>query len=125
VPLGWTPYHPPERNLTGEALSAARSAVSGQRHGSRGVRYRFQLRPRCHRASSTELPEGEVTSLSGRVCAAWFFIGAEQWSGEIHVPQTIEGAFAGGAKEVIVVLPASNHVLPFFSEHLRFQSSCL
>jgi S-formylglutathione hydrolase FrmB len=34
-----------------------------------------------------------------------FFIGAEQWSHEIHVPQTIEGAFAQGAKEMIVVLP--------------------
>ena len=36
-----------------------------------------------------------------------FFIGAAQWSGEIHVPQTIEGAFAQGAKEMIVVLPDS------------------
>jgi S-formylglutathione hydrolase FrmB len=36
-----------------------------------------------------------------------FFIGAEQWSQEIHVPQTIEGAFALGAKEMIVVLPDS------------------
>jgi enterochelin esterase-like enzyme len=39
-----------------------------------------------------------------------FFIGAEQWSHEIHVPQTIEGAFAQGAKEVIVVLPDSKTV---------------
>jgi len=36
-----------------------------------------------------------------------YFIGAEQWSGEIHVPQTIEGAFAQGASEMIVVLPDS------------------
>lgn len=36
-----------------------------------------------------------------------FWIGAEQWSHEIHVPQTIEGAFAQGAKEMIVVLPDS------------------
>jgi S-formylglutathione hydrolase FrmB len=36
-----------------------------------------------------------------------YSIGAEQWSKEIHVPQTIEGAFAQGAKEVIVVLPDS------------------
>lgn len=36
-----------------------------------------------------------------------FFIGAEQWSHEIHVPQTIEGAFAEGSKELIVVLPDS------------------
>jgi enterochelin esterase-like enzyme len=36
-----------------------------------------------------------------------FSIGAEQWSKEIHVPQTIEGAFAQGAREMIVVLPDS------------------
>jgi enterochelin esterase-like enzyme len=36
-----------------------------------------------------------------------FSIGAEQWSHEIHVPQTIEGAFAKGAHEMIVVLPDS------------------
>jgi enterochelin esterase-like enzyme len=36
-----------------------------------------------------------------------FWIGAEQWSQEIHVPQTIEGAFARGAHEMIVVLPDS------------------
>jgi enterochelin esterase-like enzyme len=34
-----------------------------------------------------------------------YSIGAEQWTGEIHVPQTIEGAFARGAGEMIVVLP--------------------
>lgn len=33
-----------------------------------------------------------------------YSIGAEQWSHEIHVPQTIEGAFAQGAKDMIVVL---------------------
>src|SRR3978361_1689411 len=30
-----------------------------------------------------------------------YFIGAEQWTGEIHVPQTIEGAIAQGAGEMI------------------------
>ncbi len=39
-----------------------------------------------------------------------FFIGAEQWSHEIHVPQTVEGAFALGAKEMIVVLPDSKTI---------------
>lgn len=39
-----------------------------------------------------------------------FFIGANQWSQEIHVPQTIEGAFAKGAQEVIVVLPDSKTI---------------
>ncbi len=36
-----------------------------------------------------------------------YSIGAEQWSKEIHVPQTIEGAFALGSREMIVVLPDS------------------
>ena len=36
-----------------------------------------------------------------------YTIGAEQWSKEIHVPQTAEGAFAKGARELIVVLPDS------------------
>ena len=39
-----------------------------------------------------------------------YSIGAEQWSKELHVPQTIEGAFAKGAKEMIVVLPDSKTV---------------
>jgi len=39
-----------------------------------------------------------------------YSIGAEQWSHEIHVPQTIEGAFATGSQEVIVVLPDSKTV---------------
>ena len=39
-----------------------------------------------------------------------YSIGAEQWSQEIHVPQTVEGAFAKGAKEMIVVLPDSKTV---------------
>lgn len=39
-----------------------------------------------------------------------YSIGADQWSKEIHVPQTIEGAFAQGAREAIVVLPDSKTV---------------
>jgi S-formylglutathione hydrolase FrmB len=39
-----------------------------------------------------------------------YSIGAEQWTKEIHVPQTIEGAFANGAHEMIVVLPDSKTV---------------
>ena len=36
-----------------------------------------------------------------------YSIGAEQWAGEIHVPQTLEGAFASGVREFILVLPDS------------------
>ena len=39
-----------------------------------------------------------------------YSIGAEQWTHEIHVPQTLEGAFARGAQEMIVVLPDSKTV---------------
>jgi S-formylglutathione hydrolase FrmB len=39
-----------------------------------------------------------------------YSIGAEQWTHEIHVPQTIEGAFAKGSQEMIVVLPDSKTV---------------
>ena len=39
-----------------------------------------------------------------------YSIGAEQWTHEIHVPQTIEGAFALGSQEVIVVLPDSKTI---------------
>jgi enterochelin esterase-like enzyme len=39
-----------------------------------------------------------------------YSIGAEQWTHEIHLPQTAEGAFALGAQEMIVVLPDSKTV---------------
>ena len=39
-----------------------------------------------------------------------YSIGAEQWTHEIHVPQTIEGAFATGSQDMIVVLPDSKTV---------------
>src|SRR5580704_4992327 len=39
-----------------------------------------------------------------------YSIGAEQWTHEIHVPQTVEGAFAQGSKEMIVVLPDSKTI---------------
>jgi enterochelin esterase-like enzyme len=39
-----------------------------------------------------------------------YSIGAEQWTHEIHVPQTIEGAFAKGSQEMIIVLPDSKTI---------------
>ena len=39
-----------------------------------------------------------------------YSIGAEQWTHEISVPQTIEGAFALGSKEMILVLPDSKTI---------------
>jgi S-formylglutathione hydrolase FrmB len=39
-----------------------------------------------------------------------YSIGAEQWAGEIHVPQTIANAYAKGAPELIVVFPDAKTV---------------
>ena len=57
------------------------------------------------------LPPSYATETSRRYQVIYalhgYSIGAEQWAREIHVPQTIEGAFAQGAHEMIVVLPDS------------------
>lgn len=60
------------------------------------------------------LPPGYAREKSRRYPVVYalhgYSIGAEQWAQEIHVPQTIEGAFALGAGEMIVVLPDSKTV---------------
>lgn len=60
------------------------------------------------------LPPGYAKNKSKRYPVVYalhgYSIGAEQWSREIHVPQTIEGAFALGSKEMIVVLPDSKTI---------------
>ena len=60
------------------------------------------------------LPPGYAIEKSRRYPVVYalhgYSIGAEQWTHEIHVPQTIEGAFAQGAPEMIVVLPDSKTV---------------
>jgi S-formylglutathione hydrolase FrmB len=60
------------------------------------------------------LPPSYATEKSRRYPVVYalhgYSIGAAQWSQEIHVPQTIEGAFAQGAQNMIVVLPDSKTV---------------
>ena len=60
------------------------------------------------------LPPGYAIEKSRRYPVLYalhgFSIGAEQWTHEIHVPQTIEGAFAQGSQGMIVVLPDSKTV---------------
>ncbi len=60
------------------------------------------------------LPPGYATEKNRRYPVVYalhgYSIGAEQWTKEIHVPQTIEGAFAQGAQNMIVVLPDSKTV---------------
>jgi enterochelin esterase-like enzyme len=57
------------------------------------------------------LPPGYAANKARRYPVVYalhgYSIGAAQWSQEIHVPQTIEGAFAQGAQDMIVVLPDS------------------
>ena len=52
-----------------------------------------------------------------------YSIGAEQWAKEIHVPQTIEGAFALGAKEMIVVVPDSETLITVRCIQVRQRSA--
>jgi enterochelin esterase-like enzyme len=63
------------------------------------------------RAVLVFLPPGYAAEQARRYPVVYalhgYSIGAEQWAKEIHVPQTIEGAFAQGAREMIVVLPDS------------------
>ncbi len=60
------------------------------------------------------LPPSYQTQITRRYPVVYalhgYSIGAEQWSREIHVPQTIEGAFARGAQDMIIVLPDSKTV---------------
>jgi S-formylglutathione hydrolase FrmB len=57
------------------------------------------------------LPPGYASSPGRRYPVVYalhgYSVGAEQWTHEIHVPQTVEGAFAKGAREMIVVIPDS------------------
>lgn len=60
------------------------------------------------------LPPGYTDNTARRYPVVYalhgYSIGAEQWAAEIHVPASIEGAFAKGAREMIVVMPDSKTV---------------
>jgi S-formylglutathione hydrolase FrmB len=60
------------------------------------------------------LPPGYLTEKNRRYPVVYalhgYSIGAEQWTKEIVVPQTIEGALAQGAQNMIVVLPDSKTI---------------
>ena len=55
------------------------------------------------------LPPGYASDTTRRYPVVYalhgYSIGNEKWTTEIHTPQTIEGAFATGTREMIVVLP--------------------
>jgi enterochelin esterase-like enzyme len=83
-----------------ERIKIHGSALEGNLEGNAVDREALVLLPPSYAADRTRRYP-VVYALHG------YTIGAEQWSKEIHVPQTVEGAFAKGARELIVVLPDS------------------
>jgi S-formylglutathione hydrolase FrmB len=97
------PPVPGAKPVTIERIKVHGAALEGNLEGNSADRdVLVVLPPSYAREKSRRYPV--VYALHG------YSIGAEQWSREIHVPQTIEGAFAQGAKEMIVVLPDSKTV---------------
>lgn len=86
-----------------ERIKIHGKALEGNLEGDAVDRDAFVFLPPSYAANKTRRYP-VVYALHG------FFIGAEQWTGEIHVPQTIEGALAQGAQEMIVVLPDSKTI---------------
>ena len=94
---------PGARPATVERIAIHGKALEGNLEGNAADRAVLVFLPPTYaRERSRRYPV--VYALHG------YSIGAQQWSQEIHVPQTIEGAFARGAKEMIVVLPDSKTV---------------
>ena len=94
---------PGAKPVTVEHIKVHGAALEGNLEGDGVDRDVFVFLPPSYaEEKSTRYPV--VYALHG------YSIGAEQWTHEIHVPQTIEGAFAQGAKEMILVLPDSKTV---------------
>lgn len=86
--------------VTVEHIKVHSAALEGNLEGESADRDVFVFLPPSYN-KDTHRRYPVVYALHG------YSIGAEQWTHEIHVPQTIEGAFAQGAREIIVVLPDS------------------
>jgi len=86
-----------------ERIKVHSPAIEGNLEGNTPDRDVLVVLPPSYRASpSRRYPV--LYALHG------YSIGAEQWIKEIHVPQVVEGAFAKGVPEMIVVLPDSKTV---------------
>jgi S-formylglutathione hydrolase FrmB len=94
------PVVPGAKPVTLERIRIHGSALEGNLEGNAVDRAVLVFLPPSYQ-SDAQRRYPVVYALHG------YSIGAEQWSQEIHVPQTIEGAFARGAQEMIVVLPDS------------------
>jgi len=94
---------PGARPVTVEHIKVHGAALEGNLEGDAADRDVLVFLPPSY-ASDRTRRYPVVYALHG------YSIGAEQWSKEIHVPQTIEGAFAKGAQDMIIVLPDSKTV---------------
>ncbi len=97
------PVVPGAKPATVEQIKIHGKALEGNLEGDEVDREAFVFLPPSYAKEPTRRYP-VVYALHG------FFIGAAQWKEEIHVPQTIEGAFAQGAQEMIVVLPDSKTI---------------
>jgi S-formylglutathione hydrolase FrmB len=94
------PPVPGAKAVTVERVKIHGTALEGNLEGDAVDRETFVFLPPSYGKEKTRRYP-VVYALHG------YSIGAEQWTHEIHVPQTIEGAFAQGVGEMIVVLPDS------------------
>ena len=83
---------------TVERIKVHSAAIEGNLEGNAADREVIVVLPPGYRADPTRRYP-VVYALHG------YSIGVEQWIQEIHVPQVIEGGFANGVPEMIVVLP--------------------
>jgi len=97
------PVVPGAKSVTAERIKIHGTALEGNLEGNAVDRDVIVFLPPSY-ANEKSRRYPVVYALHG------YSIGAEQWANEIHVPQTIEGAFAQGVKEMIVVLPDSKTV---------------
>ena len=97
------PVVPGAKPVTVEHIKVRGAALEGNLEGDAVDRDVIVVLPPGYAAQKTR-HYPVVYALHG------YSIGAQQWTQEIHVPQTIEGAFARGAEDMIVVLPDSKTV---------------
>ncbi len=97
------PVDPAAKPVTVERVKIHGTALEGNLEGNAADRDAIVYLPPGY-AANKKKHYPVVYALHG------YSIGAEQWSKEIHTPQVIEGAFAKGAQELIVVLPDSKTV---------------
>ena len=103
VPTEVPPVVPGAKPVTVERIRVHGAALEGNLEGNAVDREVIVVLPPSY-ASETSRRYPVIYALHG------YSIGAEQWTREIHVPQTVEGAFARGAREMIVVLPDAKTV---------------